>query len=80
MIVGNVLVELFVKKWASGDPCSKEKGWRLLYAASKNADTFSYAEGECSYKVHKTMAGAIAYGEMRYGETAQRWPTAHDEW
>ena len=64
--------QLYVTKWASGDPYSREKGWRLLYAVP-GSDTFTYAEGECSRKLYPTMRAAITGGQERFQEIAQQY-------
>ena len=46
--------------------------WRLLWA-HPGADSFCYAEGECSARYFPTMRAARAYGEQHYGETATKW-------
>lgn len=46
--------------------------WRLAWMVP-GADTYSYAEGECSKRLFRTRRGAIAYGQRVYGETAARW-------
>jgi hypothetical protein len=72
--LGNPLIcSLFVRKdYTSSAPSSAP--WRLLWAESVDSDTFVYAEGECSVRYFSTMRDAIAYGEHRFGETAQRFP------
>ena len=70
---------LHVTKWASGDPYSREKGWRLLWAVPGES-TIVYAEGECSRRVFRTRGAAAAYGRHQYGETAMRFPVHFDQW
>ena len=70
-----IICTLFVKR----DYCTHHRGpWRLLWAESIDADTFIYAEGECSKKLFRTMGEAVAYGLRHYGETAARYPVHFD--
>lgn len=43
--------------------------WRLMWARP-GADSFCYAEGECSARHFKLMRDAIAHGRRAYGEAA----------
>jgi len=45
--------------------------WRLAWE-TPGADTFCYAEGECSARYYRTMGDAIAAGARRFGETATK--------
>jgi hypothetical protein len=47
--------------------------WRLAWMVP-GAESFCYAEGECSAKLFRLRKNAIAYGVKAYGETARRWP------
>ncbi len=68
--IGNPIVcKLFVHRAISA-PLSAP--WRLLWAESRDSDTYVHAEGECSARYFRTMKAAIAYGQKAYGETAER--------
>lgn len=70
---------LYVTKWASGDPYSRERGWRLLWA-SPGSSTICYAEGECSRRIFSTMRAAVAHGLRQHQEKAQRFDPRFDQW
>lgn len=46
--------------------------WRLAWM-TPGADSFCYAEGECSAKLFRLRRDAVAYGQRAYGETASKW-------
>lgn len=47
--------------------------WRLAWMVP-GADSFVYAEGECSARLFRTRREAVAYGQRTYHETARNWP------
>jgi len=47
--------------------------WRLAWM-TPGADSYCYAEGECSARLFKRRYEAVAYGQRAYGETAANWP------
>lgn len=49
--------------------------WRLAWMVP-GANSFCYAEGECSAKLFNRRWEAVAYGKRAYGETAANWPRA----
>ena len=47
------------------------RAWRLCWSVP-GADSFTWAEGECSAQYYRTRRDAVAAGVRRFGETAKR--------